>query len=161
VKNPKLIEIIRTAADWIENNLEFEFDWCNYSFCTCGAIVKVANELEPSSSLTREDLVQYGFWSRTLNKEIHRCSVTGESLHVIVQTLLDLGLTPKDIKELEFAGNYSKGDSNMDSFVDESFELYEYSHNYSDLPPFAKKNYVVAFLNDYANRLEAELNQAN
>jgi hypothetical protein len=91
----KLIEVPRTAANWIESN-KIKYDWDSPDYCNCGVVVNI----EPNKHISTP--ISFGFRGEYhWNKRVEYCYTTGMPIPEVIQTLLKLSITAEDILNLE------------------------------------------------------------
>ena len=104
MQQTKLITALRTAAKALEDDT-FDYDWNKLQACNCGVLV--ASVMKCSRSEVRgkigaENIPLQATW-RTLVGRL--CPVTGTPMNQVFKSLFEIGLTAKDIVELETLSN--------------------------------------------------------
>jgi hypothetical protein len=138
MKNPKLVEILNTAADWIQDGT-IKFNWSNRNNCTIGVIAKVANDIDPYAH------IPILFCAGTWFGHVCYCKNINRPVEEIVQTLLNLGLSLDDIFRLEFCGTKD----NINNIGVEIINDLD-----SDTLSYTKKETVVNFLRKEAAKIK-------
>ncbi len=99
--NPALITAFRAAAQQLRDGAPYA--WGHHGQCNCGHLAQVA------TSFSAEEIQRYaqtGMGEWTELAESH-CTATGAPVDLLVQKLLELGLTPTDIHHLEYLDDKS------------------------------------------------------
>jgi hypothetical protein len=132
----QLIDGLRTAADWIESG-KVDYDWDFTSSCNCGILAQVINKVS-DDDITAE-FGKAATWTKLV------CEVTGQPIHKIIQTLLDVGMTAKDFTNLEFL--------TYDDVKPESW----YEEKNLEHSQFNKPENVISYMRTWADSLERQL----
>lgn len=95
----QLINALRTVAQKIERG-EITYNWGSCGDCNCGILVQNLLGI-------RSEEMRFGHcWTTAaMNPEVNICSSTGLEMRKVVRGLKEVGLTRKDIVELEYLRN--------------------------------------------------------
>ena len=91
-----LVNVLNETARRLENGAEYA--WGNHGACNCGNLLQVA------CSITKNDIMKLaqtgtGEWTEIADEY---CGTTNLALDQLVAQLMDLGLTPTDIHNIEY-----------------------------------------------------------
>jgi len=94
--NPALITALRAAAQQLRSGAPYA--WGHHGQCNCGHLAQV------TTPFSAEEIQRYahtgaGEWTELA--ESH-CATTGAPVDLLVQKLMEIGLTPTDIHHLEY-----------------------------------------------------------
>jgi hypothetical protein len=97
--NIKLINALRRTATNLRNGAHYA--WGHHGSCNCGHLLQVITHL------SKEEILRYartgsGEWTEIAEEY---CEVTSAPAYLLIGKLEDLGLTPKDIHNLEYLGD--------------------------------------------------------
>lgn len=93
----ELITVIEKTIDVLVNN-KVKYNWYDFEMCNCGILAQNACGI---SAATLRELSIDGTWTDTVRK----CPQTGIPMSQILNKLYSLGLTPKDLVDLEHISN--------------------------------------------------------
>ncbi len=93
--NLELINALRETADRLADGAEYR--WTHMGSCNCGHLVQTLTDL-PKAEIHAIALKKAGDWSQ---QAIDYCPTSGYPMDHLIQTVLDVGLSLDDIRDLE------------------------------------------------------------
>lgn len=94
--NPALINALRTTAQRLRDGAPYA--WGHHGQCNCGHLAQIATSFS-AGEIQRFAHTGAGEWTELA--ESH-CITTGAPVDLLVQKLMEIGLTPTDIHHLEY-----------------------------------------------------------
>jgi hypothetical protein len=91
-----LIDTLYHTADHLRQDVPYT--WGHHGQCNCGHLLQVSTQLN-DQEIQRMAHTGQGEWTELAEDY---CGVTGAPVDYLVQTLTGLGLTPSDIRHIEF-----------------------------------------------------------
>lgn len=131
-----LIAGLRQAAANLKDNKPYE--WGHMGSCNCGHLAQVLLKVS-KAEIHRSAMTRPGDWSEQLNEY---CPTSGFAMDQLIFGLLEKGLSPKDLQQLEYLSNAE---------VLARMGVSSLKHN-------VREN-VIAYLNTWADMLEEQLLQ--
>lgn len=100
--NNKLITILRQAAKALEDGT-FDYDWSKMQACNCGVVAACVLGKSRNGLLEMIDYLPDGYtWEKFVARA---CPITGVPTDKVLAALTGIGLTAKDICDLEWLSN--------------------------------------------------------
>lgn len=97
--HPRLIDALRETADRLRTGSDYK--WSNYGLCNCGHLAQTVTHRSPKA-IHEAAMKRAGDWGQ---QALEYCGQTGLEMDHIMAQLLDLGLSPTDIRDIERLGN--------------------------------------------------------
>lgn len=94
--NHTLIHALRETAQRLRDGAPYA--WGHHGQCNCGNLAQVATSFS-AEEIQAFALASAGEWTEIAE---NHCQITGAPVDLIVQKLMELGLTPTDIHHLEY-----------------------------------------------------------
>ncbi len=99
VPSLQLISALRETAERLHSGVYYA--WGHHGGCNCGNLLQVVTGLSKEEILTHAHSVQ-GEWTEIAEEY---CSTTNAPAYLLISKLEELGLTPTDIRQLEYLTN--------------------------------------------------------
>jgi hypothetical protein len=132
----RLIQALRDAAQQLRQDAPYA--WGHHGQCNCGHLIQVTSDLS-DKDIQRVAHTGDGEWTELANDY---CHVTGTQVDVLLQHLMELGLTPSDIEHLEFLS-----DKEVLKHLDGGFKWLKHNN----------RKHAIAYFEAFANMLEGQL----
>lgn len=151
----KLIVAFEIIIKAINSN-SIDYDWIHQESCNCGILCQVLTNNSKKELKNKYNWRNFGksdnyFLSGTWTGHVQKhCSITGKTFDRILNILLEAGLTPNDICDLEFLKNIT---ILKRTDISRKF-LFFFNRNYYKNP----KN-LAKYLNAWIKILEEEINE--
>ncbi|MEM9159843.1 MAG: hypothetical protein AAGB46_12425 [Verrucomicrobiota bacterium] len=100
--NFPLIEALRKTAVQIESGARYS--WAHMGSCNCGHLAQVITGMSAAEIHSRA-LEKEGNWSEQSERYAGFCPQTGFDIDYLIDSLIEAGLNPTDIRDLEFLSN--------------------------------------------------------
>lgn len=97
--HPRLIDALRETADRLRGNTEYK--WSHYGLCNCGHLAQTVTHLTPKE-IHDAARARAGDWGE---QALEYCGQTGLEMDHIMRKLMELGLSPSDIRDIERLSN--------------------------------------------------------
>ena len=97
--HPRLIEALRETADRLRKGSDYK--WSNFGLCNCGHLAQTVTHRSPQE-IHEAAMKRAGDWGQ---QALEYCGETGLEMDHIMTQLLNLGLSPTDIRDIERLGN--------------------------------------------------------
>jgi len=144
----KIIDALRQAADMLDVDSGM-YNFVDFARCQIGFLTQIilhgdvtdkdsfevyGNKWDDIlfdakySPLRTEEEIENGTTWRDIANEVERCQVTGTPIYEVIQTLLDSGLTPQMIRDIEAYGDNPQIAANYMRRLASELEL-EYEHH--------------------------------
>ncbi len=136
VASPELISILRATANRLQHSPNYQ--WGHMGACNCGQLVQEITRLS-KAEIHEIALTGHGDWSTQIRAY---CPDSGLPMHWIIGELLALGLSTRDIENLEYLAD------------DKVLRLMPAERRQ---PMRNKKEDVVLYLEKWADLLAAEI----
>jgi hypothetical protein len=103
--NTKLITALRTAANALESGM-FQYSWANQAQCNCGSLFCALTGKAPADLKNQIPKCLNTSDNRTWTVLAGQyCPIAGIPTHELFKEVLSYGLTPQDIRDLEYLRN--------------------------------------------------------
>ncbi len=134
----ELISALRETASRLKNGAHYA--WGHHGACNCGNLVQVV------CNLTQGEVIRYahtgtGEWTELAEEY---CGITNAPYTVLLSKLQDLGLTPTDIRHIEYLN-----DKEVLHFLQDGFRWLKRN----------KREDAIAYFEAFASMLEEKLAQ--
>ena len=96
----QLASVLRAAAKQLLLPTN-KYRWTSITQCNCGVVAKIACNLNDDELHDKLKDCVIGVWDGMAVDEFQKCDVTGLPVNQVFRVLALLGLTPKDIRDLE------------------------------------------------------------
>lgn len=136
VASPEVISVLRATAQRLQESSNYQ--WGHMGACNCGHLAQEITALS-KAEIHEIALSGHGDWSTQIREY---CPDSGMPMHWIIGQLLALGLSTRDIENLEYLAD------------DKVLKLMPADRRY---PQRNKKEDVVLYLQVWADQLAAEL----
>lgn len=100
--SPYLIDALRTTADRLESGDQYM--WAHMGRCNCGHLAQTLTGLSPEE-IHRRAMRRHGDWTEQSEHFEPYCPHTGFNIDYVMDALVEAGLYPTDIRELEYLSN--------------------------------------------------------
>lgn len=136
VASPELISVLRATAQRLQESTNYQ--WGHMGACNCGHLAQEITQLS-KAEIHEIALAGHGDWSTQIREY---CPNSGMPMHWIIGQLLALGLSTRDIENLEYLAD------------DKVLKHMPAAQRH---PQRNKRDDVVVYLQVWADQLAAEL----
>jgi hypothetical protein len=100
--NTFLVESLRTTADRLESG--DRYTWSHMGRCNCGHLAQTLTGLS-AAEIHRRAMRRHGDWTEQSEHFEPYCPHTGFTIDYVMDSLIEAGLNPPDIRDLEYLSN--------------------------------------------------------